>query len=115
MISGGGGQIRGKVKGPRVRGGGVTLYLVVGPLLPVADVDKVKAGLGLGETEGEILEGALAGQAAVAAHGLAETGQICINFGGDLDVAGVGAALLEDGGAEGIGGLLAAIDALGDE
>ena len=81
----------------------------------MADVDKVEAGLGLGEAECEILEGALAAEAAVAAHGLAEAGQICINFGDDLDVAGVGAALLEDGGAQGVGRLLAAIDALGDE
>ncbi len=89
-----------------------TFYLVVGSLFPVADVDKVETRFGLRKAQRKVFQVALVGQAAVAAHGLAETGQVGVHLGNNFNLAGVGAALLENGSPQGVCRLFAAIDTL---
>jgi hypothetical protein len=93
----------------------LTPYFVVCPLFAVADINKVKTGLGLGKAERKVFQIAFAAQAAVAAHSLAKTGQIGIDLGDNLNVAGMAAALFEDSSSQGVCCLFAAIDALPDE
>lgn len=98
-------------RGPKT----LTLYFVVCPLFAMADIDKVKTGLGLRKSQREIFEVALASQTAVPAHGLAEAGQVGIHFCNNFDIVGMAAALLKDGGPQGVSCFLAAINALPDE
>jgi hypothetical protein len=93
----------------------LTPYFVVCPLFAVADINKVKTGLGLGKAERKVFQIAFAAQAAVAAHSLAKTGQIGIDLGDNLNVAGMAAALFEDSSSQGVCCLFAAVDALPDE
>ena len=79
------------------------------------DINKVKTCLGLGKAQRKVLEVVFSAQAAVVAHGLAETGEVSIHYGNHLDTAGMCTALLEDGGAQCICCPIAALYALPDE
>lgn len=87
-------------------GCGRTANLGLGaPLLAASDVDKVKGGMALGETDGKVAQ-------VVAAMGASETGPVGHHLGHDLRVFALVGPLPGDGAAQGIGRLFAALDAL---
>lgn len=89
-----------------------TSNLGVGSFLAVADIDKIKGGLGLGEAEGEVSEVALGVNAAISTHGLGETGQIGVYPGNDLNMVCKFAAHLGNGGPQMVGGFFTTVEAL---
>ncbi len=88
----------------------LTAYLKVGTLLAGANVDKVKRGTGLGEADGEFSK-------VVLANGLADARKVGKDLCDNLDVVLVVVEVVElvgYGGAEGVGSLFAAFEALPD-
>jgi hypothetical protein len=93
---------------------GLASNLRIGPLFAITDVNKVKRSFGLCESQGKVFEVGRADDAAITLHGLAQTTEVGDDFGDNLHVPPAVAALLYDGGAQGVCRAFAALDTLLD-
>lgn len=72
----------------------------------MADVDKVKGGVGLGEADGKVAE------IAAAAEEAGDAGHVGDDLGDDLCILALVGPLAGDGGTESVGGLFTALEPL---
>lgn len=82
--------------------------LVVGPLFTVADVNKIEHGLSLCKAQCKVPKVIFVVYASITTHGFAEASQVRIYCRNNLNVVCMLAALMKNGGPEGIGCLFTA-------